>query len=89
MRYQNTHKVYKTQNIPWAKSWRHAVFVKDEPNADLVLVKEQKSKKCLYIDNGPARGEDLRWIGIKGSGQGQAISAFPYACGVCNVFAKY
>jgi hypothetical protein len=46
----------QAQNIPYAKSWSHAVFIKDEPNADLVLVKEQKAKKCLYIDNGPARG---------------------------------
>jgi hypothetical protein len=42
-------------------------FIKHQPNADTVQVKEQKAEKGLYIDNGPARrgGFTMDWRNVE------------------------
>jgi hypothetical protein len=42
-------------------------FIKHQPNADTVQVKEQKAEKGLYIDNGPAHrgGFTMDWRNVE------------------------
>lgn len=54
----------------------YAVFVKDKLNADPLLVKEQKAKKCLYIDNGPAPRGGFTMDWRKGQDRAKPILLF-------------
>jgi hypothetical protein len=72
----------------WAILEVYAVFVKDKSNADPLVVQEQKSKSVCILIMALPTGRIHDGL-AQGSGQGQANSAFPYACGVCNLSANY